>query len=113
MAGIVPCPPPVAASDPYRSTRMAATSLSKPLAARSSAKRRRGAHRSHGMRAGRPDPDAEQVEHADRHDLSSGIADRDGAVALGEPVYMIDPMGTSGQPRDKRGGYLLDAAAAR
>ena len=110
---MVPCPPPVAASDPYRSTRMAATSPSKPLVGEVVGRSVRGAHRSHGVRAGRPDPDAEQVEHADRHDLSSWIADRDGAVALGEPVFMIDPIGTSGQPTAKRGNYQFDAAASR
>jgi hypothetical protein len=47
----------------------------------------RGAHRSHGVRAGRADPHAEQVEHADRHDPSSGIADRDGGGARRTRVH--------------------------
>ena len=61
----------------------------------------RGAHRSHGVRAGRADPHAEQVEHADRHDPSSGIADRDGGGARRTRVH-DRPMGTSVQPWEKR-----------
>ena len=63
MAGTVPCPTPVAPSDPNSSTLTRPTvGSASPMSATNAAG---GAHRTHRVRAGGSDADPEQVEHTD------------------------------------------------
>ena len=64
----VPCPWPVAPSEPNSSARTAATCVQQPVGPRAGAAKMRGrAHRADRVRAGRADADREQVEDGDGH----------------------------------------------
>ena len=67
MALSLPCPLPVAPSEPYSVTLMRATRVEHVRVAQAQRELARGAHRAHGVRARRADADLEQVEDAQCH----------------------------------------------
>ena len=64
----LPWPLPVAPSEPYRSAFTRAVRASSALVREARDEQARGAHRAHGVRAGRADADLEEVE--DRDDMA-------------------------------------------
>ena len=63
----LPCPLPVAPSEPKSSARTRAVASSRPSCRQAQREQPRRAHRAHGVRAGWADADLEQVEDGDGH----------------------------------------------
>ncbi len=76
MALSLPCPLPVAPSDPYSMTVMRGNAPELPRVAQSQRELARGAHRADRMRTGRADADLEQVEDTQCHAALSQLRRR-------------------------------------
>ena len=101
-AGPLPCPCPVAPSEPNSSACTRADVAEQPVGLQPADERPRGPHRPHRVRAGRPDTDAEEVENTDHGRASSPSSRRTGpgrvvTAGLTAPLVTARGMG-AGHP---------------